>query len=70
MDDVTKEAKREILNQKLQIYKNTYYSHGVDAKVAKDIGETQMLQAATDNMARAQKMIDAIEGMVAELEDS
>lgn len=71
MTDITKEAMLLVLNQKLAAWNQAYYSHRVDAQIAKDIGGMdQMLKAATDGMANAQKIVDKLEQLKAELEDS
>ena len=71
MPEVTTEAKRDILQRKLALYRGSYYSHEVDAKVAKDIGGMDdIVKAASANMASVRKTIDALEKILAELGDS
>ena len=69
-DQVTLNVKLGILRSKLAIYYNTYYAHGIDARVGKDIDDEKMVETAKENMRTAQKCIDALEKMVKELEQN
>lgn len=65
---LTKEEKQSVLKRKIQAYRADYYSHQVDAKVAQDIGGLEsVVEQARRNMANAQKFIDALEELLAEL---
>jgi len=68
VNKVTPEVKLNILRGKLQLYHNTYYSYKIDAQIGKDISDPKMVETAKDNMRRAQQCIDALEKMLAELE--
>jgi len=70
VNDIPSKVKLNILQGKLQLYRNTYYAHQVDAQIGKDIGDEKMVEAAKENMRKAQQCIDAIEGMLAELGQS
>lgn len=69
-NEITKDEMKEVLKQKIIAYKQAYYSNKVDAQIAGDIDDERMKKTATDNMARVQKLIDAIEKMTAEIGDS
>jgi len=63
--DIPIEVKRQILQQKLQIHRQGYYAHQIDAQVAQDIGGMeQVVEQAKENMARAQKFIDKLEELL------
>lgn len=66
--DVPNEVKRQILQQKLQIHRQTYYAHQIDAQIAQDIGGMeQVVNQAKENMARTQKFIDKLEELLTKL---
>ena len=68
--EITNEQKKQILQQKILLEKQRYYSAQVDAQVAQDIGGmANALNAAKQNMTNAQKTIDALEKLLAELTD-
>ena len=67
--DISIEAKRQILQQKIQQYRQGYYAHQIDAQVAQDIGGMeQVVEQAKENMARTQKFIDKLEELLVGLE--
>ena len=60
MDEVTEitlETKRQIVQQRLQVWQNTVYEAHLDARVAKITEDEQLLQAA---QARAKKALQAV----------
>lgn len=66
--DITNAQKRAILEQKVLLEKQRYYSSQVDAQVAQDIGEMDnAISAAKQNMANSQKTIHALEKLLTEL---
>jgi len=69
MMEVSIDTKRQILIQKLQLWQNTYYSHTLDAKIAQDIDDKQMLQKAKTQMAKCLQAIKLLEGKLTELRE-
>ena len=63
------QAKREILVDTLQKWKNTYYQKTLDAEVAQDLGDQKMLDQAKAQMARCLRAIKLLEGKLAELNE-
>lgn len=68
MNDVILKTRQDVLRGKLRFYNTTLYAHSVDVRVGKKINNPQMVEAATDNMRKAQMCIDELEEMIKELE--
>ena len=60
--------KMQILNQKLQLWENTIYSHTVDVEVAETIKDEQMKTNSMQRLTNAIKGRDAVKKLLAELE--
>lgn len=69
MSDVPVGVRIQILQDKIQMWHNTYYSHQIDAQIGQDIGDERMVEAAKDNMRKAQQCLDALEKMLSALGD-
>jgi len=69
MEDVSIDVKRAILEQKLQIYKNSSYDALIDAKVAKMLEDKNTEKQATERLAKMTKAIDFIEAELVTLGD-
>lgn len=70
MDELSNEVKAEILRMKLAQARQQYYSHQIDAQVAQDIGGMDgVVKSAQNNMANAQKLIDAYTRLLEDLDD-
>lgn len=69
MIEIPISTKREILQGKVLLYRNTYYSHQIDAQIGQDIGDERMVAAATENMRKAQQCLDVLKRLLAELGD-
>ena len=67
-DQITRETKLGILRGKQQFYRNTFFAHGVDVRVGKEIDAPEMVKSATENMRTAQRCIDLLGKMIKELE--
>lgn len=70
MTEISIDTKHVILQEKTMLYRNTYYSHQVDAQIGQDIGDERMVEAAKENMRKAQQCLDVLERMLSELEAS
>ena len=71
MNELNNEVKKGILQAKIAQYRQQYYSHQIDAQIARDIGGMEaMLQTAQTNMASAQKIVDALEGILKGMGDA
>ena len=71
MNELNNETKMGILRAKIAQYRQQYYSHQVDAQIARDIGGMEdMLKAAQTNMANTQKIIDALEKIAGSIVDA
>lgn len=68
MIEILTSIKRDILQDRMAGYRNAYYAHGVDARIGKEIDDERMIEAAKDNMRKAQQCLDALERMLNELE--
>lgn len=68
MDNVSIGAKRLILQEQLQKWRNTQYAAKVDADVADVLEDEGMKAKAVARLARAVKAAGAIEKMLEELE--
>jgi len=69
MTEILASIKRQILQDKLTLYRNTYYSHQVDARIGQDIADERMIEAAKENMRKVQRCLDTLEKLLGELED-
>lgn len=67
--EISIDTRRFILQEKMMLYRNTYYSHQIDAQIGQDISDERMVEAAKENMRKAQQCLDALEKMLDELED-
>ena len=71
MDELNRGVKAEILQMKIERARQAYYSHQVDAQVARDIGGMEgILEAAQKNMTAQQKLIDAYTKLLEDLPDA
>ena len=71
MNELNNEVKKGILQAKIAQYRQQYYSHQIDAQVARDIGGLEaMLEMAQTNMANAQKIIDMLEKILKGMGDA
>ena len=61
--------KKQMLEQKLQLWKNTIYDAEVDARVAQAIGDDQLLETAKRRLGQAIKATDVVGKILAELEE-
>ncbi len=68
MEDISIDVKRQILTQKLQMYKNSSYDALIDAKVAKMLENERNEKQATKRLADMTKSIDFIEKELSALE--
>lgn len=66
--NVLLQVKRKILNDKLQLWQNTYFSWQVDTQIAQDIGDDQMLQQTKEHMKRCLRAIRVLEDALTKLE--
>ena len=67
MNEVPTEVKRQLVEAKLTLWRNTYYDASLDAEVAKAVEDPRLLQVAEENMKRALKAISALEKRLEEL---
>jgi len=63
------QAKREVTNDLLQKWKNTYFQQQLIAEVAEDLSDRKMLDDAKAQMVRCLQAIKLLEGKLAELSD-
>ena len=71
MNELNNETKVGVLRAKIAQWHQQYYSHQVDAQVARDIGGMEpVLEAAQTNMANAQKFIDRLEKILEDIVDA
>ena len=68
MEDVSIDVKRQILTQKLQMYKNSCYDALIDTKVAKMLEDEISEKQATERLAKMTKAVDFIEKELSALE--
>lgn len=74
MEEITKDIRIKILQEKLQLWRNTLFSYEADAKVAQQLMDAKieagkgMLNEATANMKQCTVSIDALQKMIAELQ--
>jgi hypothetical protein len=66
-DEVKVADKWRMLEQQLQVWKNTVYDATTSAKVAKAIGDNQIYEFEVQRATRATKAVDFVEEMLAEL---
>jgi hypothetical protein len=64
--DVPVGIRQQIIGAKIEILKNSVYDAGLDAKVAKVLGDERGVQAATE---RVRLLLQAIEMLEAELKE-
>jgi hypothetical protein len=64
--DVPVGIRQQIINAKVEVLKNSVYDAGLDAKVAKVLGDERGVQAATE---RVRLLLQAIEMLEAELKE-
>jgi hypothetical protein len=64
--DVPVGIRQQIINAKIEVLKNSVYDAGLDAKVAKVLGDERGVQAATE---RVRLLLQAIEMLEAELKE-
>ena len=69
MEDVSVDVKRAILEQKLQLYKNSCYDALVDVKVAKMLEDTNTEKQAAERLIKMTKAIDFIKEQLSTLGD-
>jgi len=69
MEDVSVDVKRAILEQKLQIYKNSCYDALIDARVAKMLEDTNTEKQAAERLIKMTKAIDFIKEQLSTLGD-
>ena len=67
MEDISVDVKRAILEQKLQIYKNSCYDALIDAKVAKMLEDDNSEKQAAERLTKMTKAVDLIEGELSTL---
>jgi len=60
--------KVQILQNKLQVWHNTYVSAEIDAKIAQALGDNKMLNQAKDNMKRALQAANVVSDMLEQLD--
>lgn len=60
MSDITSEAKRIIVQQKLDFWENTKYALTIDAEIAQLIGDTQMLENTKTQLKNTLQAIDTL----------
>lgn len=68
MEEVSKEVRLDLINQKLAIWNNTLYDAGEDAKVANIIENDNLKRAAEKRVREALKALEYFQGRKAELE--
>lgn len=61
-------VKRELLKQKVALWRNTKYDAQVDVQVADAIGDEELKKQATERIKSAIKAIDALGKLLGELE--
>ena len=56
-EEITLEVKRVIIEQRIAIWRNTVFQSDVDFRVAKRIGDTDLMTAAKASIVKAEAMI-------------
>jgi len=69
MEDVSVNTKRAILEQKLQLYKNSCYDALIDARVAKTLEGPDFENQATGRLTKMTKAVDFIKEQLPALEE-
>lgn len=64
MNDVTNDAKRAILENKLALWKNTQFDALVDIELAKKIGDQGMEKAAFERARQCEVVIKTVAEMM------
>jgi hypothetical protein len=65
--DVPVGIRQQIINAKIEVLKNSVYDAGLDAKVAKVLGDERGAQAATERVRLLLQAIEMLEAEIAEL---
>ena len=65
--DVPVGIRQQIINAKIEVLKNSVYDAGLDAKVAKVLGDERGVQAATERVRLLLQAIEMLEAEIAEL---
>lgn len=67
--DVPVEVKKQIVSAKIAVINNSIYDAGLDAKVAKVIGDERGEKVATERVKSLLKAIEELEGILEELDN-
>jgi len=67
--EVSKEVKKVILKQELQMYYNSIYQLTIKAKVAKDIEDEKAAESWKAELEKLHKYVDKYETLLKELEE-
>ena len=61
---IAPEIERAIIEQKLALWRNTFFDYSLDAKVAQAVDDAQGLERAKDSMKKAAKAIAVLESLL------
>jgi hypothetical protein len=67
-DEVSKEVQKAIIEQRLQIIRNTIYSFVLDKRVAVKCEDKEMEKNAVDGLKKHERMKDAYEAELAAID--
>ena len=70
MDGITLEVKKQLVQQRLQMWQNTVYEAHLDAKVAKVTEDEQLLKASQDRAKKALQAVTLMKQILEELNGS
>ena len=70
MDEITLEVKKQLVQQRLQMWQNTVYEAHLDAKVAKVTEDEQLLKASQDRAKKALQAVTLMKQVLEELNGS
>lgn len=66
MTDISDEIKRQLIEQKIDLWRRTYYDAELDAKIAEALDDPQLKRMATERMKKALKAVDVLEKLLNE----
>lgn len=61
MTEISVEVRTQILQQKIQVWRNTGYDARLDAEVAQELGDDEMSERAKQRMKNAKRAIAMLE---------
>lgn len=66
MPSVPEGVKRQLLRQKIEVWRNTVYDAELDVRVADVLGDDRLKEQAAQRLKDAFKALDLLEGMLKE----